>query len=58
MHGLDNIKTISAYTEVTLVQLVQQTDQLPFISLPILMRCSNPGTGPNFSTYIEFQMNS
>jgi hypothetical protein len=54
---MDNSKTISAYSKVTLLQRVEHTDELSFISLPVLKRCGNPGTRPNFKTYIECQMN-
>ena len=54
---MDNFRTISAYSEVMLLQLVQHTDELSYVSLPVLKCCGNPGTGPNFKTYIECEMN-
>jgi len=43
MHRIGNFKTISAYSEVTLLQLVQHTDELSFVSLPVLKCCGNLG---------------
>jgi len=54
---MDNFKTISACSEVTLLQLVEHRDELSFVSLPVLKCCCNPLTGRNFKTYIECQMN-
>jgi hypothetical protein len=58
MHGMDNFQTFSAYCEVMLLQRVQHTDELSLVILPVFMLCcGHPVTGPNFSTYIECQMN-
>jgi hypothetical protein len=54
---MDNYRSIGAYSVVTLLQLVQHTDELSFVSLPVLKCCGNPGTGTNFSSDIESQMN-
>jgi len=39
MHRMDNSKTISAYSEVMLLKHVEHTDELSFLSLPVLKCC-------------------
>jgi len=50
---MDNSKKISAYSEVTLLQRVEHTDELSFVSLPVLKCCGNPGTRPNFKLILN-----